>query len=179
MEKSSTIEISRAGKDVDIESQHVASRPSPDVSQAVGTPGLLNLSAVMASNDLLAIFRRFGDLNMLNILCLQAELMNLRVELCGLISAQLKPDSTFDKDPFKNENPIDFKPFINDIQSSERDTLERIRAKLREYSWYSSIAVECISLPPSDSAILEAQRMKRMLSPDPTIRSAFRNWLGS
>jgi hypothetical protein len=60
--------------------------------------------------------------------------MNLRAELCGLISAQLKPDSTFDKDPFKNENQIDFKPFINDIQSSERDTLKRIRAKPKEYS---------------------------------------------
>lgn len=90
MEKSSTIEISRAGKDVDIASQHVASSPSSDVSQAVGTPGLLNLSAAMASNGSLAIFRRFGHLNMLNILCLQAELMNLRAELCGLKSPQLK-----------------------------------------------------------------------------------------
>jgi hypothetical protein len=105
--------------------------------------------------------------------------MNLRVELCGIISAQLKPDSTFDEDPFKNENPIDFKPFINDIQSSERDTLKIIRAKLKEYSWYSSVVVECLSLSPSDSAMLEAQRMKIMLPPDPRIPSVFRNWLGS
>jgi len=127
---------------MDIESQNMDSKapepvtPSPR-QQPVNMPGSLNLAAIMASNDSLAIFRKFSDLGMLNILCLQEELTHLRRRLFDLISPEGKNDLNYDRNPFDNQNLIDFDALIQDGQSPERKLLNEIRIKLKEYSEYA------------------------------------------
>jgi len=124
---------------MDIESQNVDSKaPAPATLslrlQPVDMPGSLNLAAIMASNDSLAIFRKFNDLGMLNILCLQEELTHLRRRLFDLISPEGKNNLSYDHNPFDNQNLIDFDVLIQDGQSPERRLLNEIRIKLKEYS---------------------------------------------
>ena len=137
MDSSERIEEPRPREGADIESQQATLSPlQPEIIQEAAVPGYLNLSAIMASNDSFAIFRRFGDLNMLNILCLQAELTNLRAEFLDLVLASAKKDPYSDRNFFKNKNPIDFNAFIKEGPSSQREVFEKIRTKLKEYSGY-------------------------------------------
>ena len=59
-----------------LENDLMADGPYKDVSE-----GYPKLSSLMASYPTAAIFRRFGELNMLNLLRLQAELQDLEAQL--------------------------------------------------------------------------------------------------
>lgn len=127
---------------MDIESQNVESEATepatpPPRQQRVNMPGSLNLAAIMASNESLAIFRKFSDLSMLNLLCLQEELTHLRRKLFDLISLEGKNNLNYNHNPFDNQNVIDFDVLIQDSQSPERKLLNEIRIKLKEYSEYA------------------------------------------
>jgi hypothetical protein len=128
-------DISGAREVVDIESQH-ASKPvaEPVISSLAETSGSLNLARIMASNDSLAIFRRFDDLSMLNLLCLQTELTSLQAELLDLVTPQDKSNLSIERNLFKNPKHIDFSPFVGNESSLEQELLEKIRVKLKEYS---------------------------------------------
>ena len=61
MDSSARTKKPHLGERVYIESQHVTSiLPQSETIQQAGVPDYLNLSAVMAANDYLAIFCRFG-----------------------------------------------------------------------------------------------------------------------
>jgi hypothetical protein len=87
----------------------------------------------MASNDSLAIFRRFSDMNMLNLLCLQSDISTLRAEFLALTSPAKNGPLT-NKDFFQNKNTIDFRKFLENNFTPQRDVFERLRVKLTEYS---------------------------------------------
>ena len=129
------VQESCSRRNTDVESQHVpANSLRPDAPAPTGTPGALNLATIMASNDSLAIFRRFGDLTMLNLLCLQSELTSLRAELLDLMSQQTKTTPGPDRNLFRNTNLVDFSSILQENKLPEREVLEKIRIKLKEYS---------------------------------------------
>jgi hypothetical protein len=136
----------------------------PEEYTSEGIPGYLVLSAKMMKWDELAIFRIFSDLNMLNLLSLQAELMELRSrfyylasqrrhrasvddysQLCYALASERHLPSA-DKYPqlwflgsIKVGKPhlVDFSRLYGsdaEEMSPERDLLNKIRTKLKEYS---------------------------------------------
>jgi len=96
-----------------------------------GYPKLGNL---MGSYPTTAIFRRFGELNMLNLLRLQAELQDLEHQLQEIRD---EDDFTKSKDPIRTSYVTDFRlmrDWKNDGDSLQYDLLVSIGEKLREYS---------------------------------------------
>ena len=95
-----------------------------------------HLAKMMNKYEGIAIFRRFGDLNMINLLDLQYELVTLRSEfkdLCALISP-------YDEDgilrygvahPLPSREEVDVGATKDKIQQQLR---VKIREKLKEYS---------------------------------------------
>lgn len=94
--------------------------------------GYHRLADLMGPYQETAIFRRFGPLNMLNLLSLQAELVDMEVEFRD-IWADDEQSSVFDE---KN-----FSTYFRNLRQSEGNPndeqvrmLQRIRQKLHEYS---------------------------------------------
>jgi hypothetical protein len=95
----------------------------------------------------ISLFRKFGDLNMLNLLSLQAELMNLHFKLKWACEEEMnqidEPDSKFEMADLPALSGFNFEK----LMKSERDAngeettyffqwelILEIRAKLKEYS---------------------------------------------
>ena len=94
--------------------------------------GYPKLAKLMGTHHETAIFRRFGELNMLNLLSLQAELTDLEIQL-----QSIRNEDEVSDDPVRSLYAIDFHEMSK--QGDERDDqqwqmLLRIREKLQEYS---------------------------------------------
>jgi hypothetical protein len=123
-------------------------QPEPEKPPSI-FHGCVQLSMELASHDHFAVFRTFDDLNMLNLLTLQAELAGLRTELVHSISRREwtedreffiesgpKPadfSNLYDLNPEKGSNP---EKRLNPGTRSynELRLLNQIRDKLKEYS---------------------------------------------
>jgi hypothetical protein len=94
--------------------------------------GYHKLAALVGPNFEIAIFRRFSSLNMLNLLSLQAELVDLEVELKDVVLEDEHSD-----DPERRHFSVDFWKLrrASDHESNlQCQVLLRIRNKLNEYS---------------------------------------------
>lgn len=105
---------------------------SQDVFAKAKTTGYHRLADMMGPYPDIAIFRRFGPLNMLNLLSLQAELVELEADLRDIWSA--------DNDS-QNEEEQEFATYFRSLRKSEGgpndgqyQMLLEIRRKLLEYS---------------------------------------------
>lgn len=96
--------------------------------------GYHRLANVMSKDNSIAIFRRFDDINMLNLLSLQAEIFDL--QNCFKLQCQIDDNST---DPNKQEFS---KYFLGLHRSKGKDNqqyamLLELREKMKEYSKYT------------------------------------------
>ena len=94
--------------------------------------GYPKLAELMGTHYETAIFRRFRELNMLNLLSLQAELTDLEIQL-----QNIRGEDELSEDPIRELYAVDFHEMIQ--QREEGDDLQwrmllRIRGKLQEYS---------------------------------------------
>lgn len=96
--------------------------------------GYHRLADLMGQYPETAIFRRFGDLNMLNILSLQAELIDLRVEFRDTWA-----EDDGSAEPGEKEYSTWFRKLIKAEDSIQLDLLNKIREKLRLYSKFRSV----------------------------------------
>lgn len=125
------------GFDINISSEFVEAQTSHDVRDEQAIPRLLRLATSIDRFEHLAVFRRFGDLNILSILCLQAELVSLRSDLMSRIKSRTE---RWDG-PQINDLGIDLAPFLNIDEQSKPDyeLLERIRGALAKYSMSTAL----------------------------------------
>ena len=127
-----------AMESLDVESQfppelNHAEFPDQPVDNKTGPgygPGYLQLANGIEYNTELAVFRRFGDLNILNILCLQAELVQLRSQLISLPQSPV-PQNTLLRNIV---NLAEFVEADGEPPSAEVTLMKKIRKKLKEYS---------------------------------------------
>jgi uncharacterized protein DUF6594 len=95
----------------------------------------------------ISLFRKFGDLNMLNLLSLQAELMNLHFQLKWACEQEMDevddPDSKFETSDLPALSGFNFEELMKPEQDengkvttyfAQWDIILQIRAKLKEYS---------------------------------------------
>ena len=101
----------------------------------MGSPkprGYPKLAALMGSHQETAIFRRFGTLNMLNLLSLQAELTDLEVQLHDIIK---RDETSGDSDRMLYAISFrELRAHAKDGDDLHWQTLLDMRAKLQEYS---------------------------------------------
>jgi hypothetical protein len=92
--------------------------------------GYVKVAALMSRYPELAIVRRFGDLNMQNLLYLQAELTHLELEYKELVSEnrQFPEKADYAKDWLALSQSPD------GDNTDEWELFLKIRAKLKEYS---------------------------------------------
>jgi hypothetical protein len=144
MTTSFSIDASATNEAADIEAQKNKGLP---VVIETGTNGPADVGAQQKSSEdgccpeylslshywrATATFRRFSDLNMLNLLCLQAELTQLQSEFYTLALKHPHPQA---------ENGVDnFSRLVRCVErqqkphSPEHELFHRIRIKLNEYS---------------------------------------------
>lgn len=94
--------------------------------------GYPKLAVLMSLHSETAVFKRFGSLNMLNLLRLQAELQDMESEL-----AQIQEDDEKSGDDVRKKYVTDFRLMrdFKDVGDSEQlDLLGEIGKKLEEYS---------------------------------------------
>ncbi|CAN9171887.1 unnamed protein product [Alternaria alternata] len=119
--------------------------------------GYHRLADLMGQYPEVAIFRRFGSLNALNLLSLQAELINLQVEF---------RDVWIEDDISTDESEKRFSSYFLQLHNAEESfqlkKLLEIRKKLQEYN----------------AALLQASQIERLSSPDPANLQFLREWLG-
>ena len=96
-------------------------------------PAPLRLATSIDRFDHLTVFRRFGDLNILSILCLQAELLHLQSKL---VSQSTESVAGRTLQQASEDAGIDLQPFLDldGERTSELDILEEIRGKMLKYS---------------------------------------------
>lgn len=94
--------------------------------------GYSELASIMGRYFQMGILRRFGTLNALNLLYLQAELTELESELQEIADKDAKSDIPFRSD-FAQDWVFLSKPIGNGDEKQWEKVLE-IRAKLKEYS---------------------------------------------
>jgi len=106
--------------------------------------GYPKLACHMGIHPELAIFRRFGNLNALNLLYLQAELIHLEKKLRSLeivdSETQLGSSSSYARDWYWLNNSA-FEDNSDQIQ-----IIHEIRTKLKEYSQFLLTGMPCTSL---------------------------------
>lgn len=93
--------------------------------------GYYRLAELMGSYQETAIFRRFGLLNMLNLLSLQAELVNLQRQL---VNNSTNPKILAELDDEEKAFKVNFRKLLESQNSEHLQLLMRIRSTLREYS---------------------------------------------
>ena len=94
--------------------------------------GYSKLATLMGAHHETTIFRRFGKLNMLNLLSLQAELTDLEVKF-----ENIRKEDEDSGDEFRMLYAVDFREMrdhANDANNLQWQMLLDIRAKLQEYS---------------------------------------------
>lgn len=93
--------------------------------------GYHRLADLMGHYPEAAIFRRFGALNAIHLLSLQAELIDLQVQFRDICA---------EDDSMGNSDEKEFSTYFRKLRESEDslqyDMLNKIRAKLREYSMF-------------------------------------------
>ncbi|MCJ1403440.1 hypothetical protein MMC11_006663 [Xylographa trunciseda] len=111
-----------------------------------GHPKLAHLMSVSSQT---AIFRRFGELNMLNLLHLQAELYDMEHRL-----REIRIEDTHSKDPVRASYGNDFRLMRNwreTRDSLQYDSLVKIGKKLTEYNaaLFQTLELRTAKLPTS------------------------------
>lgn len=94
--------------------------------------GYPKLASLMGHHTETAIFRRFSQLNMLNLLSLQAELTDLELHL-----RHIRQEDEISDDPLRMLHTIDFWELRQSREAGDDlqwQTLLNIRQKLQEYS---------------------------------------------
>lgn len=112
--------------------QAVTNTMNVTVPRKPSSAGYSGLAKFMLRSPDVAIFRKFGLLNMMNLLRLQAELHDLEQQL----EEVWKEDRTCD-DPVRNLYGLDFrfmKMNAEEGDSTQYDLLEDIGKKLKDYS---------------------------------------------
>jgi hypothetical protein len=99
--------------------------------------GYPQISQLMQQHSELAIFRKFGDLNMLSLLHLQAEIMHLEENYHKLS----KSDKESSSRAYRSQDWWSLTQLDCDGKREQWDALCELRKKLREYS-------RCILTPP-------------------------------
>lgn len=127
-------EFSAGSEAIDLEAQlSCEEQPYTRNSDGPETSALLRLATSIDRFEQLAVFRRFGDLSILSILCLQTELLHLRSKLV----LQTRDSIANREIQHNNENAsIDLKPYL-DVDGElnpELELLEKIRGKMVKYS---------------------------------------------
>lgn len=112
----------------------MAANMNPAMQTATGPKqrGYPKLASLMGHHTETAIFRRFGQLNMLNLLSLQAELTDLELQL-----QYIRQEDQASDDPLRMLHTIDFwelRPSRKAGDDLQWQTLLNIRRKLQEYS---------------------------------------------
>jgi len=106
--------------------------PAMQTAERPRPPGYLKLASLMGHHTETAIFRRFGQLNMLNLLSLQAELTDLEFQL-----QHIRQEDEASDDPLRMLHTIDFWELRQSRKAGDDlqwQTLLNIRQKLQEYS---------------------------------------------
>ena len=94
--------------------------------------GYPQISQLMLQHTELAIFRKFGDLNMLNLLHMQGEIMHLEEKYHKLSKADKEGSSR----AHRSRDWWSLTQLDDAGKREQWDTLCKIREKLREYSKY-------------------------------------------
>jgi hypothetical protein len=111
---------------------------SPNSSRSVPYKGYPSVAAHLASSSELAVFRKFSNLNMRNLLYMQTELIMLEAEL-----AELDREDASD-----NNRVVTLQSWEAILRSSsEKDIMRKevaltMRKKLREYSRQNSLTYQ-------------------------------------
>lgn len=119
-------------------SQHSAEAATPEPAMS-SSETYLELATFMNRYDGAAIFRRFGDLNMLNLLTLQSELEHLRARC--LIS-RWNNDSVTENHNLSARSiaiqlaQIESGETVAEQELKSKELMGEIRMKLKEYSKY-------------------------------------------
>jgi hypothetical protein len=92
--------------------------------------GYLQISQLMSQHTEMAVVRRFGNLNMLNILHLQAELMHLEEKYYRLAESDAKSSSR----PYRARDWWSLTQPDCNGRKEQWETLLEIREKLAQYS---------------------------------------------
>ncbi|KAH0000756.1 hypothetical protein KCU78_g15219, partial [Aureobasidium melanogenum] len=118
--------------------------------------GYHRLADLMGQYSETAIFRRFGVLNAITLLSLQAELIDLQVQFRDIWAEDDRSDDS-DEQQFSTY----FRKLRESGDSIQYEMLQEIRAKLREYN----------------DAMIQAATISRMPSPQPADIKFLRDWL--
>lgn len=97
--------------------------------EETSTKGYHRLADLMCHYPETAIFRRFGALNMLNLLSLQAELIDLQVQFRDI---WVEDDASVDLD--EKDYSTYFRKLVKSETSLQYEMLLEARKKLQEYS---------------------------------------------
>jgi hypothetical protein len=106
-----------------------------EINENTSIIGYPKLAKIMSLSPETAIFRRFGELNMLNLLRLQAELHDLEHQL-----QEIRGEDALSKDPVRTGYVNDFRlmrDWMEEGDSLQYDMLLNIGKKLEEYSEFS------------------------------------------
>lgn len=137
--------------------------------------GYHRLADLMGQYSETAIFRRFGALNAITLLSLQAELIDLQVQFRDIWAEDDRSDDS-DEQQFSTY----FRRLRESGDSIQYEMLQEIRAKLREYSTLG-IPVNCVDCSIDfgriDDAMIQAATISRMPSPQPADVKFLRDWL--
>ncbi|KUJ07164.1 uncharacterized protein LY89DRAFT_725999 [Mollisia scopiformis] len=150
----------------------MAAVTTPDRADRLESSGFsshryLSLAMTMDKDEGTAIFRRFGDLNMLNLLSLQAELMKLRNDLqesCVQNATEAEDYARGYLNAYSLPSRANEEETEASIEKKEKEKLQlliSIRNKLREYN----------------SALLEAAQIRNLEPPDKDDIEYLRAWL--
>jgi hypothetical protein len=97
----------------------------------IARDGYPSLAGLMHSSSDIAIFRRFGELNMLHLLRLQAELQHMEFEL-----QKIREEDAMSNDPIRECYAKDFAAMRDNEEigdSEQYEQLVKIGTKLQEY----------------------------------------------
>lgn len=140
--------------------------------------GYNKLAGLMAQNTEAAIFRRFGSLNMITILYMQAELMelerNFEVECLGDSASQVDSVNSFCRDFTK------LRASAGTPNDDQLRSLKLIQTKLEQYSiqdsWPSDGELKLTGL--IDNALVLASGVVNLNKPETKEIERLRTWIG-
>lgn len=150
-------------------------RVTTNLSLEYGTakePGYHTLASLMGRGGEYAIFRKFSSLNMLNLMSMQAELLELEEEYKRVLFRNEKaPDGVALVASFKNLRQAE--------QSEQKKVMDKIRLKLDEYSKSSSCvrSQKTIDFSSIDTALVKCNQVKSLSKPRKSDLKFIRKWL--
>ncbi|KAI7152787.1 hypothetical protein KC349_g8777 [Hortaea werneckii] len=121
--------------------------------EETSTKGYHRLADLMGHYPETAIFRRFGALNMLNLLSLQAELIDLQVQFRDI---WVEDDASVDLD--EKDYSTYFRKLVKSETSLQYEMLLEIRKKLQEYNSAAIQAAQMSKLPSPEKADVQFLR---------------------